>query len=162
MDPLSVVASIIAVSQALGMGIQLLAGIANAPAEFAEMLSELSTLQACMRQVCSVASAAADPDLSLPAEVLVRLETKKYELGQIAGAIDDIGARLLVSRDYNGNRASSASASASLTKRGGGGQKVSVIDWQRQRGRFVKLRDRARRCREDLAVCLGLLGVLEQ
>jgi hypothetical protein len=160
MDPLSVIASVIAVSQALGMGIQLLTGIANAPAEFAEMLSELSTLQACMRQLCSVASAAADPDLSLPAEVLVRLETKKYELGQIAGAIDDIGARLLVSRD-NGNRAASASASAPLAKRGGG-QKVSVIDWQRQRGRFVKLRDRARRCREDLAVCLGLLGVLEQ
>ncbi|KAK1753735.1 hypothetical protein QBC47DRAFT_387034 [Echria macrotheca] len=149
MDPLSAIASIIAVSQALGAGIQVLVAIANASADFTDMLNELHMLQSCMRQFCSVISEAADPRLSLPPEVMMRLETKKYELSQIVGAIDDIGARL-----SRGGR--------STPSERGGEQKVSVISWQRERGKLLKLRNRAKHCREDMTIFLSLLGISEQ
>ena len=149
MDPLSIIASVITVSQALGKGIRVLAIITNASADFTDMLNELHMLQATMRQFCTVVSAAADPHLSLPTEVLMRLEAKKYELSQIVGATEDIGSRLL-------------RGSHSTPLGGGGEQTISVISWQRERGKVLKLRNRAKTCREDMAVSLSLFGILEQ
>jgi hypothetical protein len=149
MDPLSAIASVIAVSQALGIGVKALRSLANASAEFGDMLNELSTLQACITQLCSVVKTMTDPQLCLPGEVITRLETIQRELSHIVGATEDIGVRLLRGKHP-----------MTLDKKGD--PKVSAISWQRERSTAVKLRDRAKRCREDLSVCLGLLGVTEQ
>ncbi|KAJ0164340.1 Ankyrin-3 [Colletotrichum tanaceti] len=56
MDPLSISASIIALFQvpvALGKGAQLLATLRHAPADFCDLVNELSTLQAVIKQVKS-------------------------------------------------------------------------------------------------------------
>ncbi|KAK0648262.1 ankyrin repeat-containing domain protein [Cercophora newfieldiana] len=149
MDPLSAIASVIAISQALGAGIKALNTLTNAPVEFSDMLSELSSLQACTSQLCSVMGTMSDPRLSLPSEVIGRLQIINFELGQIQGTTRDIEARVLrgkqpISRDRKG------------------APKLSIINWQKERGKAIKLRDRAKRCRDDLVVCLGLLGVSEQ
>lgn len=150
MDPLSAIASVIAVSQALGVGVKVLKSLTNASAEFGDMLNELSTLQATMVQLCSAVNTMADdPQLCLPGEVVTRLEAIQRELGLIVGATEDIGTRLLRSK-----------RPTDLNKKGD--PKVSAIGWQRERGKAAKLRDRAKRCREDLSVCMGLLGVTEQ
>jgi len=147
MDPLSAIASVIAISQALGVGINGLQSLANAPAEFSDMLSELSALQACTNQLCTVIGTMSDPQLYLPEEVLGQLETINFELGQIVGSMRDIGARL---------------SRGKLSTNRKGQPKVSVINWQLERSKATKLRDRSRRCRQDLSLCLSLLGVSEQ
>jgi len=146
MEPLSAIASVIAVAQALGVGVGALRTLSNSSDEFNDMLAELSKLKSCMDQLCSTINTVEDPRLSLPAEVFARLDAMRLELGQILNAIREIETRLL-----GKSRVSSAKD-----------VKVSVINWQRERRRAIKLRDRAKCCREDLTVCLGLLGVSEQ
>jgi len=145
MEPLSAIASVITVAQALGVGVGALRTLSNSSDEFNDMVAELSKLKSCMDQLCSTINKVEDPRLSLPAEVFARLDAMRLELGQILNATREIETRLL---------GKSAPARKEV--------KVSVINWQRERRKAIKLRDRAKRCREDLTVCLGLLGVSEQ
>jgi hypothetical protein len=151
MDPLSTIASAIAVSQALGVGVKAFRSLANAPSEFSDMLRELSSLQASTSQLCSVLYTMADPGLSFHSDVANRLEMINFELSQILGAMRDINARL-----------SSGKPPDSIGLKRNGTQMVSIINWQRERGKAIKLRDRAKSCREDLSLCINLLGVSEQ
>lgn len=149
MDPLSAIASVIAVSQALGVGVKALKTLANAPSEFSDMLSELSALQACTSQLHSMMGTMPDPRLSIPADVLSRLERIKFELGQIHGTLRDTETRLLRGK-----------LKILMNKKGE--PRISIINWQKERAKATRLRDQAKRCREDLAICLSLLGVSEQ
>jgi hypothetical protein len=156
MDPLSAIASVIAISQALGISIRALRSLANVSAEFSDLVHELSTLQASMVQLSALVNMMADPHLCLPGELISRIGIIHCELSQIVDAIEDVTARLL--------RTSTNSAGhnhhVSLNKKRE--PNVSAISWYQERSKVTKLRDRAKRCREELSVCLGLLGFAEQ
>ncbi len=151
MEPLSAIASVIAIAQALDMGIRGLKTLSNASGELSDMLSELSSLRACLDQLSSAVNTITEPHLSLPGEVITRLGNIRSDLIQVVCATEDIEARL-------SRRGSSVMSG--MNKRGE--TTVSAIAWTRERGKAIKLRDRAKRCREDLSVCLALLGVSEQ
>jgi len=149
MDPLSVIASALSIGQVLGTGIKTLRSIANTSSEFNDMLDELASLQAWMNQLRDTVDGMAGSRLSVPGDILPRLERVKLELSQIVNATKDIQTRLM----GNGGQ-------KQLNKKGE--PKVSLINWQRSRGKFVKLKERAKRCREDMSACLDLVGLSQQ
>ncbi|KAM7215358.1 Ankyrin repeat-containing domain protein [Rhypophila decipiens] len=118
MDPLSVIASVIAITEAFGVGVKTPKGLADTSSEFSDMLAELSSLQAWLDQL--------------------RLTIDNMTVAQLMG--DE--------------------KKKELSKKGV--PKVSVITWQRMRGRIQKLKDRAKRCREELSACLDLVGLSQQ
>ncbi len=86
---------------------------------------------------------------SLPSNDLVaRLGPLKLELSQIVSATTEIQDRIL----HNAQIEPTA-----FNRKGE--VKVSVIDWQRVRGKVIRLKTRAKRCREDLSACIGILGI---
>ena len=68
MEPLSAIASVITVAQALGVGVGALRTLSNSSDEFNDMVAELSKLKSCMDQLCSTINKVEDPRLSLPAK----------------------------------------------------------------------------------------------
>lgn len=150
MDPLSVAASAIAFAQAvgaIGAGINTLKSLQNMSAEFCDMLNELSSLQALLHQLRGTMEAAAEPGFLLPQRAVEPVTKIQQELSQIVNEIDAI------SRDI-------ARTSNGLNKKGQ--QKISVLRWQPRRQRLVDLREKARRCRDNLSACIDLLGFSHQ
>ncbi|KAM7194421.1 Ankyrin repeat-containing domain protein [Naviculisporaceae sp. PSN 640] len=150
MDPLSVVASVIAISQAFGVGVNALKALTNTSSEFSDMLSELSGLQAWLDQLRLATESLATTEFQISGNLLERLELAKVELSQIVNEMGDIRRKLIKhgkdKMDWNRN----------------GEARVSVITWQRMRGRVQKLRDRAKRCRDELSACLNVVGLSQQ
>lgn len=153
MDPLSVIASSLAISEALGLGIKTLRGLANTSSEFSEMLSELSSLQAWMDQLRITVDkiGAAGPQLQdVSDDVLSRLELAKSDLTQIVNDMKEIQKQVTGEGDQKPLKSRNSEP------------KVSMIHWQRSRGKVRKLREKAKRCREDLSACLDLVGLSHQ
>lgn len=147
MDPLSIIASTLAITQALGIGIKKLRSIANTSTEFLDMLNELSTLQGLLSQLEAAEESLGDSQL--PATVLTsaanQLETVRIELAQIVKALTAMTSKLL--------------DRAPRPFRESGEGKLSIVQWQRVRGKVLQLRNQARQCRDNLSACLGLLGL---
>ncbi|KAK3391138.1 hypothetical protein B0H63DRAFT_132580 [Podospora didyma] len=150
MDPLSVIASVVAISQALGASIKTLQGFANASLEFCDMLNEISTLQGWLSQLSSALDGIDQSQMQVSAEAVDRLETLRSELNDVFIDLNDLASRL------------SRSHKLLTMKMGGHTPKISKIEWQLTRGKVVKLRDRAQRCRENLSICLELLELSQQ
>ncbi|KAK0629239.1 hypothetical protein B0T17DRAFT_181609 [Bombardia bombarda] len=146
MDPLSAVASIIAITQAvaaIGDGIKTLRSLAQASAEFCDMLNELSSPQALLDHLRSAMDDAVKSKSSLPSEALDRIAKFQVELSQIVNEIH-VMANDLVRKSTGLNKV--------------GEQKISGVRWQFRRGRITQLRDKARRCRDSISTCFDILG----
>ncbi|KAK3380949.1 hypothetical protein B0H63DRAFT_194773 [Podospora didyma] len=150
MDPLSIAASAIAITQAvaaIGAGVDKLRGVRNASAEFCDMLNELSILQEFLHQLRDMMENMTSPNSSIPSTAVHALEKLQLELSRIVNEISGICKEM-----------SGTSTGLNLK----GQQKVSKMSWQLKRGRIFKLRDRAKRCRESLAACVEVLGLSNQ
>ena len=139
MDPLSAIASVLSVAHVLGTSINTLRGIANSSVEYYDMLNELLTLQAWMSQVHAAINGAAGSGLSFSTDVLPGLDLIRVELGTIIRAVDNVRRRMAPSRF-----------------------RAPDLGLQRTRNMILQLRDRARRCREDLSGLLDLVGFPHQ
>ncbi|KAK4208229.1 hypothetical protein QBC37DRAFT_453435 [Rhypophila decipiens] len=146
MDPLSAIASVLAITEAFGVGVKTLKGLADTSSEFSDMLAELSSLQAWLDQLRLTIDNMTVAQVQVPLDVLRRLELARVELSQVVNAMGDIRVKLMGDEKEK-----------KLSKKGV--PKVSVITWQRMRGRIQKLKDRAKRCREELSACLDLVGL---
>jgi len=146
MDPLSAIASTIAITQALGFGIKKLQSLANSNAEFCDLLNELSSLQGWLGQLDALDLANVK---TFPASAAARLHDIKTRLEVVVNDLDEIVKRL------HGEKNSVATGNGKRVK-------VSKLSWQRNRSTVLELRDRARQCREDLVACLELLGLSQQ
>ncbi|WDK17406.1 hypothetical protein CGRA01v4_08689 [Colletotrichum graminicola] len=104
MDPLSISASVIALVQsslAVGKGVKLLASLRHAPAEFCDLVNELTTLQAVIEQVKNPleeleserASDRTLPDLDTSATLVLKrdLEIIAEELGALCERLTSAG-----------------------------------------------------------------------
>lgn len=148
MDPLSITASTLALAQVLALGIKRLQRIANSSLEFCDMVNDLSTLrgllellQATMKNHDSISTD--NQPLVISADTVRSLEAIRVELELVVSGMNDIESRL-----------SGAGGTRDQTKR----RKVSKLAWQRNRKNVLRLRERSRRCREELSACIGLLG----
>jgi len=150
MDPVSTIASAIAMSQLLALGVKGLRSLRHTSDEFHDMLDELSNLQGWLGQLGALMeSIASDPNHStaISPDAVNQLETVKIELDLIVSEMNEITARLL----SRGPRPLSKTA------------KVSLIDWQfKLRGKVSNLKDRAKKCRESLTTCLALFGLAQR
>jgi len=150
MDPLSIIASTIAITQVLGFSIKTLQSLANTNVEFSDMLNELSSLQEWLSQL-DILDLSAVQSFSLDA--IRRLENVRSNLQLLAGDLDEI-----IKGFHRGQ-------TTSLTATGNNNNtkiKISKLAWQRNRGTVLRLRERAKQCREELVAGLGLLGLSEQ
>lgn len=154
MDPLSIVsavASVVSIAQALGLGIRALRNMANASVEFCDMLNELTTLQGLLSQLHAITDDAAGTKLLGSPVTLDRLRQLELELRGLVREMDEMRAEL------------SASQALPLPiGRKGGKCAVSRTKWHLARSKVIELRDRTRRCRDNLSACLGLLGFSQQ
>ncbi len=148
MDPLSIIASTIAISQALGFGIKTLQCLGNAPTDFCNMLNELSTLSGLLGQLRTATDSISDSTSPFPADAVDRLELLKVELSQVVNEMKAIETKLV------------GKVPKPLNKKGE--HKISRTDWQLIRGKIARLRGRAKECRENLVACFGLLGFSQQ
>ncbi|GAB1309798.1 hypothetical protein MFIFM68171_00008 [Madurella fahalii] len=144
MDPLSVIASTIAIAQALGFGIKKCKSFANSSVEFCDMLNELSTLQGWLDQLCALNVSGN----MVPANVIDSLRTVRTELQLVVDEMNYIATRFL---DHDHRKLDSNEK-----------HKISTLSWQRHRRMVPQLRDRAKRCREELSTCIGLLSLSQQ
>ncbi|KAK0750894.1 hypothetical protein B0T18DRAFT_58311 [Schizothecium vesticola] len=150
MDPLSIIASTIAITQALSFGIKTLQSLANSNAEFCDMLNELSSLREWLSQL-DVLDLSAVQSFSLDA--IRRLENVRSNLQLLAGDLDEI----IKGFHYGRTTSLTTTGNISNTK-----IKISKLAWQRNRNAVLRLRERAKQCREELVAGLGLLGLSEQ
>lgn len=87
MDPLSIIASTIAITQALGFGIKTLQSLANSNVELCDMLNELSSLQKWLSQLDALDLSAVQ---SLSMDAIRRLENVKSSLQLLASDLDEV------------------------------------------------------------------------
>lgn len=149
MDPLSIIASTIAITQVLGFGIKTLQSLATSNVEFCDMLNELSSLQGWLSQLDALDLSAVQ---SLSMDAIRRLENVKSSLQLLASDLDEV------------TKAFHSGQTTSLTATGTGSTKIKIskLVWQRNRSKVTRLRERAKQCREELVAGLGLLGLSEQ
>ena len=155
MDPLSVlsaVASVVGIAHALGLGIRALRDMANASVEFCDMLNELSTLQSLLSQLRPIiGDADGTKRLGSSPEALDRLQQLELELRGLVREMDEMRVKL------GGSQAMPIPFGRKMGKRA-----VSRTGWHLARSKAIELRDRTRRCRDNLSACLGLLGLSQQ
>lgn len=150
MDPLSIIASTIAITQALGFGIKTLQSLANSNVEFCDLLNELSSLQEWLSQLDALDLSAVQ---SLSMDAIRRLENVKSSLQVLAGDLDEI---------IRGFHCGQKASVAAMNDKSNIKIKISKLAWQRNRSTVIRLRERAKQCREELVAGLGLLGLSEQ
>lgn len=138
MDPLSIIASTIAITQALGFGIKTLQSLANSNVEFCDLLNDALDLSAVQ---------------SLSRDAIRRLENVKSSLQVLAGDLDEI---------IRGFHCGQKASVAAMNDKSNIKIKISKLAWQRNRSTVIRLRERAKQCREELVAGLGLLGLSEQ
>ncbi|KAK2007762.1 ankyrin [Colletotrichum eremochloae] len=148
MDPLSISASVIALVQAslaVGKGVKLLASLRHAPAEFCDLVNELTTLQAVIEQVKSPLEELKDEQASN--RTLSALDTSatsalKRDLEIIAAELGALCERL------------TATDKADERNRP---NRVSKGKWIREQNSIAKLRSRAHATRNSLTLSFGAL-----
>jgi hypothetical protein len=144
MDPLSVIASMVAIAQALGFCINKCKSLANSSVEFCDMINELSTMQGWLGQLSAL-------DISgnmVPAKTIESLHTVRTELQLVVDEMNYIAMRFM---DHGRGMLDSKKK-----------HKISKLSWQQHRAMVLKLKDRAKRCREELSTCISLLGFSQQ
>lgn len=149
MEPVGAIASVIAISQALGFGINKLRSLANASKEFREMLDELSALLTLVQHLHATVDEMADPQLMATADFISWLQLIEFELGQIVSDLQEVERKMKIGRQEK-------------QQMKGNEPTVAALRWQRVRRRVSFIRDHARRCKEGLSMCLGLLGISQQ
>lgn len=153
MDPLSAVASAIALFQAakgISKGVQFLRSLRGVPAEFSDLLDELSTLQSVVDHV--EAASAELPSLAPPF-------LSRVDCGIIVSLKDDL---VLITDELN----SMCSRLAKPQRRpaheavpdGSQTERVSLFRWQAEKGNITKIRNKARNTREHLTLCFAVFS----
>ncbi|KAK2059223.1 hypothetical protein LY76DRAFT_592501 [Colletotrichum caudatum] len=148
MDPLSISASVIALVQAslaVGKGVKLLASLRHAPAEFCDLVNELTTLQAVIEQVKNPLEELKgeqasndilpDPDTSATWVLKCDLEIIAEELGALC--------KRLTSTDKADEKDRP--------------NRVSKGKWIREQNSIAKLRSRAHATRNSLTLSFAAL-----
>ncbi|OHE95702.1 hypothetical protein CORC01_08986 [Colletotrichum orchidophilum] len=145
MDPLSITASIIALVQAsaaVGKGVKILLSLRHAPADFSELVDELTTLQAVIEQVKSPLQKIETGDVAIPTLNIAPTLALKQSLEIIQEELLDLCYRLTGTN--HGDEMS-------------GQLRVSMSKWIRERSNIAKLKYRATNTRASLMLCLSAL-----
>lgn len=148
MDPLSISASVIALFQvpvALGKGAQLLATLRHAPADFCDLVNELNTLQAVVKQVRSSLEELTNEQTSNTALTPVDTSTAvalELELRFIVEELQALCDRLTAT-----DKADEKDRPRQVSKR----------RWIREQSNITKLKSRVNTTRNDLMLCFGAI-----
>ncbi|KAK1713078.1 ankyrin repeat-containing domain protein [Colletotrichum lupini] len=145
MDPLSTAASIIALIQAsaaVGKGLKILLSLRHAPADFCELVDELTALQGVIEQVKSPLQELGKGDIALPALNVVPTLALKQDLESIQEELLALCHRLTGTK--SGDEMS-------------GQLRVSMSRWIRERSNVAKLRCKASKTNTSLILCFGAL-----
>ncbi|KAF4778957.1 hypothetical protein HER10_EVM0012942 [Colletotrichum scovillei] len=145
MDPLSTAASIIALIQAsvaVGKGVKILLSLRHAPADFCELVDELTALQGVIEQVKSPLQELEKGDIALPALDVVPTLALRQDLESIQEELLALCHRL--TGTTSGDEMS-------------GQLRVSMSRWIRERSNVAKLRCKASKTKTSLILCFGAL-----
>lgn len=147
MDPLSVVASVIALSQAsgaIGKGVKFLHSLRHIPAEFCDVVNQLTALQAVLQQVTAALEGYDDDksDASKPATDLSGVLVLENDLKQTTGELEALCKRL---------RATDKRPTQD------GKLHISKSKWIREKRNMEKIRMKAIAARDNLTLCFGAL-----
>lgn len=147
MDPLSVVASVIALSQAsgtIGKGVIFLHSLRHIPAEFCDVVNQLTTLQVVLQQVTTALEGYEDDksDASKPATDLSGMLVLENDLKQTTGELEALCERL---------RATDKRPTQD------GKLHISKSKWIREKRNMEKIRTKAIAARDNLTLCFGAL-----
>ncbi|KAI1091023.1 ankyrin [Rostrohypoxylon terebratum] len=154
MDPLSIIASTIALAQAIrgiAKGVHFLRSLGHIPLEYSGLLNELSTLQASAEQVQAVlqelespSSANLDPKFQdFDLSILVSL---KDDLAQTTEDFDALCGRLKAPKRQRQARKSNDEKS------------VSKWRWEKEKYNITRLQQKSRRIRQELGLCFAALA----
>ncbi|KAK7447540.1 hypothetical protein Landi51_06896 [Colletotrichum acutatum] len=145
MDPLSTAASIIALIQAsaaVGKGVKILLSLRHAPADFCELVDELTTLQDVIEQVKSPLQELEKGGVALPTLNIAPTLALKQDLKSIQEELLALCHRLTGTK--SGDEMS-------------GQLRVSMSRWIRERSNVAKLKCRASKTKASLILCFGAL-----
>ncbi|KAI1408719.1 ankyrin [Hypoxylon sp. FL1857] len=155
MDPLSIAASIITLVQAtagIAKGVRFLRSIGQIPLEFAELVNELSTLQAVAEQVRAGLKDYEDQSLDkgsddgltgLDPSILISLKTDLFHI------VDELDA--LCGRLTKPTRQSQIPGQPCK-------EHVSTLRWQKEKNRIAKLKQKAQSTRGYLSLCFSVIN----
>lgn len=160
MDPLSVAASIIAVTQAavsVGKGLNYLRSLRDVPIEFLDLTNELTTLQAVLQQSLFILN-----DLDSDKEKLKTLSHPTVDLTSLQTCYDDLNS--IVSKLTA--LCNSLKLPLSAKEEGHGethqSQRISKLRWIRERDNVAKLRCQSRRISNYLTLSLTALQSVQR
>lgn len=145
MDPLSIAASVIALSQAaggVGKALKFFYSLSKIPDDFCNVVNELATLQAVLEQVRNALEDYNHGEPGVPVFDLSTMEALKNDLKQAVGELDSLCSRL---------QATGKGSSKD------GKQQVSKRMWLRERRSIISIRSRANEARDRLTMCFGAL-----
>ncbi|KXH40335.1 hypothetical protein CNYM01_09109 [Colletotrichum nymphaeae SA-01] len=149
MDPLSTAASLIALIQAsaaVGKGLKILLSLRHAPADFCELVDELTALQGVIEQVKSPLQELEKGDIALPALNVVPTLALEQDLESIQEELLALCHRLTGTKSGD-----------EMT----GQLRVSMSRWIRERSNVAKLRCQASKTKTSLILCFGALISLQ-
>ncbi|KAI0381181.1 ankyrin [Hypomontagnella monticulosa] len=148
MDPLSVTASVIALIQAavgIAKGVEFIRSLGEIPAEFCDLLNELSTLQAVAAQIETTLKGYENQRLTNgSAIILPNLDTSiltslQNDLAQITTDLEALCNRL----------------KKSGKEKSTGQEQVSKRKWHKERSNIARLREKVRATRQYLNLCFA-------
>jgi hypothetical protein len=143
MDPLSLTASVIAITQAasgLAAGVRALKTFNNGPAEFGELLDDLGTLEGMLELTRRSVEALQTLSHQNSARAFAVLQTLEQQLRQCTSQIEDLTKRILAD-------------SKGMDKKGR--HRISRTRWLREKDNMVKLRTKAQRLHLELSTCFS-------
>lgn len=148
MDPLSIAASVIALTQAsgaIGKSLAFLHSLCHIPDDFCNLVNEVSTLQAVLEQVKDALKQCDHGEPKMPSILALELNTMKAlkdDLNEAVGGLDALCSRL-------------DATSKSLDE--AGRTRISKRMWLREKSNIAKIRTRTNTAREHLTLCFGAL-----
>jgi len=149
MDPLSIAAGAIAITQAASMvalGIRTLRSLANGPTEFAELLEDLTSLEGVLELTRASIEALQTLGSQLPARSVAALQTLHRELRHCTDKIEQLAQRLLA-------------GSKGVDKKGQ--PRVSRTRWLREKDTVADLRARVQRLHLGLSTCFAAVNTAQ-
>jgi len=149
MDPLSITASVITITQAasgLARGVRALKTFRNGPTEFGELLDDLAVLEGVLELTRGSVEAMQTLGHKNSARAFAVLQTLEQQLGQCTLQMDDLTKRMLAD-------------SKGIDKKGR--HRISRTRWLREKENMVKLRTKAQRLHLELSTCFAAVDTTQ-
>jgi hypothetical protein len=148
MDPLSVTASVIAITQAvfsIGQGIQAFRSLNNASTELLSLLQDLISLQAVLQLLKAHISSQPSLSVRIPIDYPLAIQSLYLDLSKTTAELNDLAERLLAS-------------SKGINKKGL--YHVSRISYLKEKSNIERLRDRSQVLQNNASSCLAAFNTL--